>query len=800
MAAPPSRTGRQFILLFSGFSALILATAILIVYYLALNASGSVYLGVLLVLVLLAASVAIGGLVAFMLVRLLRQFVSDVRTRALGLSPSAWDVLRPSAIVNEFGRLLDQIAADQASLRQQNRELRLLATISHALDRASSMEEMLDTVLIRTSSLLGYRRAYIALVDEDSGAFEVLASQGYTDAELEALSPDFERGDLPAQAIRLPLRTGAGTIGAIYLELRSLEHGARHLVHLLGEILQTAIEKRGLFEEAQRKVRAQTLLYEAGRVLTSTLDKQEVLTRIMHEVTQALNAEAGSVVLVDPDQRDMYFAAAASPSSERFLGTRMDLGQGIVGWTIEHQESVLVGDAAQDPRFYERIDQQTGLTTRSLICVPLLIKGEVIGAIEVVDSIPYKFAKHDSSLLESLAPQAAIAIDNASLHENLKTQMAELERTQDQLLQAEKLSAVGRLVAGVAHELNNPLTAIIGYAQWLLETCQDEEICEDLERIDREAQRSARIVQKLMSFSRQSSMEKLPVDLIDALDRTIELLAYQLEVDNIELIRDVPPGPMVVLGDRYQLQQVFLNLVSNAHHAMRQTHGSGTLTIRAHRTETGSARVTFSDDGPGMSKEIKSRIFDPFFTTKDVGEGTGLGLSICLGIVQEHRGQIWVESEEGQGATFAIELPLHSSDRELERLAPSADLAPFNGKGAILVVDDEVEISRLLKRVLEVEGHDVTATDNGYEAKGMVDRQPFDLIICDLKMPGIDGRELYAYLHQTRPELARRVVFSTGDVISDESRAFLRKVGNRYITKPFKREQILHVVGQALAD
>jgi len=344
------------------------------------------------------------------------------------------------------------------------------------------------------------------------------------------------------------------------------------------------------------------------------------------------------------------------------------------------------------------------------------------------------------------------------------------------------------------------LTAIVGYAQLLLETCEDQEICGDLERINREAQRSARIVKNLLAFARQQNLEKRLIELGSVLNKTIDLLAYQLEVDNIKLVREIAPEPMIILGDTYQLQQVFLNVITNAYQEMRKTHGYGTLIIRSTPTGQGTVQVQFIDDGPGISKENIGRIFDPFFTTKDVGEGTGLGLSICLGIVQEHEGRIWAESELGQGATFTIELPLYDGTPENGALTEAVAKPVSVRQLAVLVVDDEVEIVRLLQRILELEGHVVTAVHSGLEAREVLDMQAFDLVICDLKMPGMDGRELYAYLERTQPDLARRVIFSTGDMASDESWTFLEKVGSRFISKPFKPEQVLARVREFLAD
>lgn len=752
----------------------------------------------LLAATVLLASGIVAGLVTLTFGAVLQALIGRLRRLSFRQDEAgsvAAESSKPFAAVED---LAARIAADQDSLRRRNSELEVLASISHALNRASQLDQVLDTALNKLSRLRPYKCAYIALVDEGTDKARLMASRGYTDAELEVVAAHLDsEGCLPGLAC-YPLRTNAGVIGTLGLQIDVLDANTQRSLSLLADVLATAVEKCRWIESAQREVRAQKLLNRAGRVLTSTLESQEVLTRVMREVIQALNAEDGSVVLVDAARDQLYFAAVASPQAAELIGTGIPMGHGIVGWAIEHGESVLALDARTDQRFYERIDQQTGMSTQSVMCVPLSSRDRVIGAIEVMNSKNEQFTSYDLQLLESLAPQAAIAIENAFLFENVKQQMAELERTQGQLLQAEKLSAIGELVAGVAHELNNPLTAVVGYAQLLLETCEDAEMREDLERINREAQRSARIVQNLLAFARQQGSEKHAIELGQVLDKAIDLLAYQLQVNNISLVRELAPQPMIALGDRYQLQQVFLNLITNAYQAMHKAYGRGTLTIRTERVNGNLARIYFIDDGPGVPAEIASRVFDPFFTTKDVGEGTGLGLSICLGIVQEHEGRIWLDAEVERGATFVVELPLDREELKLheEELAPE----PVRYQDlSVLVIDDEPEIVLLLQRVLEAEGYDVVAVNGGHEALDALSRGSYDLVICDLKMPGVGGRDIFGYLTEHQPQLAERIIFTTGDTVSSDSWAFLQETHQPFISKPFRPQTVLAQVGALLS-
>jgi signal transduction histidine kinase len=795
----PIHRTRQFALLTALICALVVAVAACLAYILIRSGISGVALVLLLVSIGVVGSSLIALLVTVLFAHALSQPLSDLHHIAFSDAGSTSSSQALQSPFDELEQLAHQIATDRQSLQQRNSELQILATISHTLTRAASLERMLKAALQQAPGLHRYSKGYVTLIDTETGRSHILASTGYTAEELAEQDAIVADNVVPPDYISLPLSATSGTIGTICFEANVPDPDIWRSLNLLADILATTIEKHRLLESAQREIRAQKLLNEAGRVLTSTLDEHEVLTRIMREAAQALNAEAGSVVLVDEERGDMYFAAAFTPQVQHLVGMRMPLGQGVVGWSIEHREPVLSLDARSDPRHYQEVDPQTGFHTKSIACVPLFSKDKVIGAIEVLNSRSGQFTPHDLKLLESLSPQAAIAIENASLFESIKTQMAELERAQDQLLQAEKLSAIGRLVAGVAHELNNPLTAIVGYSQLLLETCKDQEICDDLERINREAQRSARIVQNLLAFARQQKMEKNPIELSDVLEKTLDLLAYQLEVDNITLVPEISPAKATILGDNYQVQQVFLNLITNAHHAMRTAFGRGTLTIRTRVLDPDIVQVFFIDDGPGIPKEIASRIFDPFFTTKDVGEGTGLGLSICLGILQEHDGRIWLDETVEQGATFVVELPLyHERPTRRRRQEAPEELAPLD-QLAILVVDDEYEITLLLQRILESEGHEVVAVADGFEAREMLAEQHFDLMICDLKMPGMDGRELYSYIKQTHPELAHRVIFSTGDTVSKESWTFLSEVQNRCLSKPFKPDEVLSEVRELVA-
>jgi two-component system NtrC family sensor kinase len=388
---------------------------------------------------------------------------------------------------------------------------------------------------------------------------------------------------------------------------------------------------------------------------------------------------------------------------------------------------------------------------------------------------------------------------------NIRQDVTDRRRLQAQLLQSGRLSAAGQLISGVAHELNNPLTSIMGYAELVRrETGVDKAIKADLQKIYEQAERSAHIVRKLLTFARQYPPLREKTDINHIIEQTIEFLSYQLDVDNITVILDLASNLPYTQADVHQLQQAFLNIINNAHQAMKQAHDRGTLTVRTGLVDEGQAiRITFADDGPGMSPDIITRIFDPFFTTKDIGKGTGLGLSICYGIVSEHGGSIWAESEPGQGATFFVELPVaRKNDTETKQQTDKKDplVRPHVPPRRILIIEDELPIAGLLSRILKLEGHTTDLTTDGNQALARIRRAHYNAIICDLKMPGLSGQEFYQRLVEMDSPLVQRIIFITGDVINPETQTFLEKTGRPCISKPFLQEDVLAIVRQIFRE
>ena len=368
------------------------------------------------------------------------------------------------------------------------------------------------------------------------------------------------------------------------------------------------------------------------------------------------------------------------------------------------------------------------------------------------------------------------------------------QRLAEQLLQQEKLAAVGQLVSGVAHELNNPLAGVMAFSELLLSSgaAHGADARHALETIHHEATRAAKIVSHLLTFARQRPAERMDADLNAIVSDTLALRRYALRSAQIELDVVLDPSLPHTWADPFQLQQVVLNLVGNAEHALADWKGTRRITVSTHRHDDRLV-VAVADSGPGVRQEQRDRIFNPFYTTKPVGQGTGLGLSISDGIVREHGGQLRVESQPGQGATFIMELPLRPSS-EVPVRVEAARASAVSAPRRMLVVDDETAMRSAISTFLSTLGHQVTAAAGGLEARALLDVNEYDVVLLDLRMPDLGGDTLFEELRDRDPRHARRVVFVTGDVQGDDARRFLDRAGRPVVGKPFQLDELAHVL------
>jgi PAS domain S-box-containing protein len=373
------------------------------------------------------------------------------------------------------------------------------------------------------------------------------------------------------------------------------------------------------------------------------------------------------------------------------------------------------------------------------------------------------------------------------------------KKLQQELDLASRLATVGEMSSGIAHEINNPLTGVIGFSDLLLKKDLPEDIREYVNIIYEGSQRVASITNRMLTFARQRKPERTSVEINEIIETTLAMRTYEMESSNIKITTQLASDIPLTFADASQLQQVFLNIILNAEMEMKLAHGGGNLTVKTKRIDN-TIQVSFGDDGPGILKKNLERLFNPFFTTREPGKGTGLGLSICYSIVTQHGGKIYARSRLGKGATFFVELPIVTKEEQLEMAEPAAEVSKTLSRARILVVDDDTIVQEFLTKVLGEEGHEVAIVANGEDALERLGSEDYDVILLDIKLPGMSGIELYKYMQKAVKSLARRVVFITGDVMNKDTMDFLSRTRAPYITKPFDGEQIKNDVDHILAE
>jgi two-component system NtrC family sensor kinase len=389
------------------------------------------------------------------------------------------------------------------------------------------------------------------------------------------------------------------------------------------------------------------------------------------------------------------------------------------------------------------------------------------------------------------------------VHENitaLKQAESQMQRQQEALYQQEKLAAMGFLLASVAHELNNPLSVVMMQADLLREELGETSLVERVAELNQSAERCVRIVRNFLTLARQNPPQRTAVQLNAVVEEVMTLLAYALRVDNIDVHQQLDADLPTLWADPYQLHQVVLNIVTNAQQALRETAASRQLTITTQTDAAGAAVVLeVADTGRGIPAELQGRIFEPFFTTKPPGIGTGLGLPLCQGIVESHGGTISVRSQPGRGTVFRVEIPITVvplTKPSVPATEPSS-VIPMPQK-AILVVDDEAGIAKALAYLFRRDGHQVDTAANGHLALTRLQERNYDLILCDLRMPELDGPGLYRALEIHAPHLLQRFIFLTGDTLSPEAHTFFTQTGAIRLTKPFRASEVRRIVQRTL--
>jgi two-component system NtrC family sensor kinase len=406
-----------------------------------------------------------------------------------------------------------------------------------------------------------------------------------------------------------------------------------------------------------------------------------------------------------------------------------------------------------------------------------------------------RFSETDQHLMVAIARQLATTIEKVRLYEETCRAYENLRRTQEQLLQSEKMSAIGQLISGVAHEINNPLTAILGYAQLLENEGLGERARDFVGKLFKQAQRTQRLVQNLLSFARQRKPEKKQVDIRQVLDDTLALRDFDFNLRNIKVACDVAPALPAVIADAHQMEQVFLNVINNAVDAMLEHEQGGTLSVKSY-AQNGHVCIEFRDSGPGIREPKK--VFDPFYTTKGVGKGTGLGLSICYGIVKEHGGDIVALNAPEGGALFRILLPACASTPAVTPAEASRRVPPLSGR--VLLVDDEEAVLEFEREALAGAGAQVVAVSSGEQAIQRLQQEKFDAMLVDSAMPdGWTGMDLYRWVAANLPGAEKNIIFTISDIRESESGSLCQPGSVPCLVKPFQVADLIAVTRPLLS-
>ena len=601
----------------------------------------------------------------------------------------------------------------------------------------------------------------------------------------------------PGSELAIPLRAGGRVVGVLNLESPEKNAFGERDVRILQTFAAraaTAVENARLHERLRNRTKQLERFHELSLMMVG--DHVEIHRAIVRQMAELLGTPYATLVRIEgPLIRSL---AVVSPRNDP-AGEACPIDMTPCRVVRDTRESCIFrsvsAEFSHDPFLVPR-------AIKTFIGVPVFDRrGEVVGILNAMDRRERNFGAEELRILNLLARRAA---------EELEVERREREReeTQQMLVQSEKMASLGQVVAGVAHELNNPLASVLGLAELLLRR-EDlpEPVSVSLAKIGAEAERARRVVRNLLAFARQHAPKRVPTSLNEVVSAALALRENEMRVSNVAVVRDLADDAPPTLADAHLLQHAFLNFVLNAEHAMQEANGRGQLTVRTRflprggtRRAGATLRVEFQDDGPGIPEANLGRIFEPFFTTKQVGEGTGLGLSLTHSIVEQHDGVVWVESRPGQGACFIVELP-HASpaaqeQAPVEAVAASAALSLAGRR--ILLADDEPALREIGREVLAAEGCVVEEAANGREALARIEAAEFDGVVSDVRMPDLGGFEVYRQGCAIRPSLERRFLFVTGDVVSEDTVRFLEASGCLSLAKPYNVDQFLLKVRELL--
>ncbi len=564
-------------------------------------------------------------------------------------------------------------------------------------------------------------------------------------------------------------------------------------------LVEAEINRAGLTQ----KLSLIQVLYEVSEELTGIGPYGSTYQGMLAGVRRIMNADMVSLQLISANEGKLNLAGFDGLDTLR-PDAAIAVGTGLAGGTARLGAPMLFDTHLTSTAVPTALEGQ--LT--SAIFVPLKVDQEIWGVLGVGSvGETGSFTETDLKLMQVFGDTMGLFVRKNDLIARLQESLARNEETQIQLIQAEKLAGLGELMAGISHELNNPLSVVVGNTELLLR--RDDlgaEIRTKLEKISQEAERTRRLVENLLRAARGEGAAGVEVRLNETVEQSLALMRYQMSLDDVILETELADGLPPSILDPFQIQQLIFNLVNNSRQAMLSTDRSKRIIrVMTEFLEAGppdgrgpvpAVHLQVRDSGPGIPEEHLTRIFDPFFTTKQVGNGTGLGLSICYRIVRDMRGRIGASNDPAGGAVFDIWLPQPEvpADRE-EPTRVAVDAADTARPGRVLVVDDEPNILSLVEETLTHYGHDVIMAEEGRRALEILNTADTpDAIVLDLKMPVMDGQELFRLIQKSHPQLVDRIVFLTGDTLSRRARNFLDASGRPYLSKPFLLDDLREAV------
>ncbi len=556
-----------------------------------------------------------------------------------------------------------------------------------------------------------------------------------------------------------------------------------------------AIGNAKLYEDSLAKIRQLAALYEIGKTLSSTLDLDELLKKALELLKDRLGYAACAMLLLNENRDELYIRQVSGRDLEDAKKFRFRVGvDGIVGWVAKTGELLYVPDVSKESRYIPG-----GPSIKSEAAFPLKVGDRLFGVLNIESEELNGFDEEDLKTLSSFASQMSISLENAQLFSDLKRTLQELRQAQDQIVQAEKLRAMGEMASGVAHDFNNVLAVVLGNIQLLLhqlDRLSPEEIREGLKVIERSSKDGAETIRRIQEFTgvrrdKEFVSTSLNEIVTEVLGVTQPRWKDQTQKKGIQVELTTRLGEIpLMMGNPSELREVLTNVIFNAVDAMPD---GGTLSIVTQPQTEDWVEVRIGDTGIGMTEEVKKRVFDPFFTTKGV-TNSGLGMSVSYGIIKRHGGEILIESEPGKGTTFIIHLPTGFGEEEV--VAKEAPVIRESREARILVIDDEDSVRDILSRILKTKGHQVVVASNGEEGIERFRSEPFDLVFTDLGMPKLSGWEVGKTIKGMNPKVPVAMITGWGVELDREK---LSESGiDLIVSKPFNFDQVIRLVSEAM--